>query len=573
MAATTSTPAATAPQIACRRRRPRRRGARTRTDRPQREQRSRSERSSKPQWGHVRRGHLGHRRRHQLTSVDMMTGYCQSAAVDRFDAGRQPAGRPPAPGRLGYVQALLNTFWDLDREGGGERWSSTAAYGAWLSARGFDGTGLRGRPRPRHRAARGAADAVPGQPRRLRRAGGARRPRRRRACGRPGGGADAEPAHRRPGARRRRPRRGVRARPGDRLRRARRRQLRAAEGVPARPLRLGLLRRLAQPLGTVVLDAHLRQPHQGRVLPPPPRGPAGLIEGLVTAGARRVTVTPRSPRPPKRPATLSHDAMAARRLSPLASATRALGVRPRHLQRHRLVLSDGAVTTLHVATYDLRRTVPRVVRLPRPTPLERWCRAHGVDEAIVGGFFVRPGGTPLGELRTSGIARPARPFDAPWGDVRACLHVVGGRVAIARPRRAARRARRRPPAGRPAARARRRAVRRRATSRASRPAAASSTPTSPSGATRARRSALAPRGRLLAVACDGRADDEAGLTLAELAEALVALGAPRGDQPRRRRLDLARLRRAGCATSRARPTASCCAGGRPVSTVIAFMPR
>ena len=31
--------------------------------------------------------------------------------------------------------------------------------------------------------------------------------------------------------------------------------------------------------------------------------------------------------------------------------------------------------------------------------------------------------------------------------------------------------------------------------------------------------------RLLAVACDGRADDEAGLTLAELAEALVALGA------------------------------------------------
>jgi hypothetical protein len=31
--------------------------------------------------------------------------------------------------------------------------------------------------------------------------------------------------------------------------------------------------------------------------------------------------------------------------------------------------------------------------------------------------------------------------------------------------------------------------------------------------------------RLLAVACDGRADDEAGLTLAELAAALVGLGA------------------------------------------------
>ncbi len=32
-------------------------------------------------------------------------------------------------------------------------------------------------------------------------------------------------------------------------------------------------------------------------------------------------------------------------------------------------------------------------------------------------------------------------------------------------------------------------------------------------------------GRLLALACDGRADDEAGLTLAELAETMVALGA------------------------------------------------
>jgi predicted RNA-binding Zn ribbon-like protein len=56
--------------------------------------------------------------------------------MDRFDAGPQPAGRAPAPGRLGYVQALLNTFWDLDAHGG-ERWLSPAAYGDWLRARGF----------------------------------------------------------------------------------------------------------------------------------------------------------------------------------------------------------------------------------------------------------------------------------------------------------------------------------------------------------------------------------------------------------------------------------------------------
>jgi predicted RNA-binding Zn ribbon-like protein len=56
--------------------------------------------------------------------------------MDRFDAGPQPAGRPPAPGRLGYVQAFLNTFWDLEGHGD-EVWSSPAAYGAWLADRGF----------------------------------------------------------------------------------------------------------------------------------------------------------------------------------------------------------------------------------------------------------------------------------------------------------------------------------------------------------------------------------------------------------------------------------------------------
>ena len=48
--------------------------------------------------------------------------------MDRFDAGTQPAGRPPAPGRLAFVQAFLNTFWDLDGDGA-EVWTSPGAYG------------------------------------------------------------------------------------------------------------------------------------------------------------------------------------------------------------------------------------------------------------------------------------------------------------------------------------------------------------------------------------------------------------------------------------------------------------
>jgi predicted RNA-binding Zn ribbon-like protein len=58
------------------------------------------------------------------------------AIPGRFDAGPQPAGRPPAPGRLGYVQAFLNSFWDLGGDGD-EVWSSPGAYGEWLARRGF----------------------------------------------------------------------------------------------------------------------------------------------------------------------------------------------------------------------------------------------------------------------------------------------------------------------------------------------------------------------------------------------------------------------------------------------------
>ena len=53
----------------------------------------------------------------------------------RFAAGPQPAGRAPAPGRLGLVQAWVNAFWDL--ETAAEAWPDPAAFGGWLAARGF----------------------------------------------------------------------------------------------------------------------------------------------------------------------------------------------------------------------------------------------------------------------------------------------------------------------------------------------------------------------------------------------------------------------------------------------------
>jgi predicted RNA-binding Zn ribbon-like protein len=61
-----------------------------------------------------------------------------SVFVDPFAPGRQPAGRTPAPGRLGLVQAFTNSFWDLDADGADE-WAELAGYRAWLQARGFAG--------------------------------------------------------------------------------------------------------------------------------------------------------------------------------------------------------------------------------------------------------------------------------------------------------------------------------------------------------------------------------------------------------------------------------------------------
>jgi len=58
-------------------------------------------------------------------------------AVYRYDAGRQPAGRAPAPGRLAFVQAFLNSFWDLDAAGV-DRWTDPTRYAAWLGERGFE---------------------------------------------------------------------------------------------------------------------------------------------------------------------------------------------------------------------------------------------------------------------------------------------------------------------------------------------------------------------------------------------------------------------------------------------------
>ena len=207
------------------------------------------------------------------------------------------------------------------------------------------------------------------------------------------------------------------------------------------------------------------------------------------------------------------------RLSPLRPPLPKL----RHLRRERLRLTDGTRTTLYVARYDLRRFELRVVRLPRPAPLEHYCRANGFDEALVGGFYQRPDLVPLGVLRTGGVVRRHVPFAGPFDAMRACLSVDGAAVAIARrgdlPER---------PGG-DLLQAGPLLVRGGAPVRGDVEGFSAGSHQFDSDITDGRhpRAAIGVtrRGEALAVACDGRADDEAGLTMGELAEAMAALGA------------------------------------------------
>jgi hypothetical protein len=208
----------------------------------------------------------------------------------------------------------------------------------------------------------------------------------------------------------------------------------------------------------------------------------------------------------------------------------------------RVTLADGARTTVHVVEHDRRAVRLRVVRMPGLTPLEGWCRANDVEEALVGGFYLRgapaptkvPGGDaparatgvvpgrPLGELRVDGAALPSVPFLIPWDGVRACVHATDGDVRIRR--------RGELPAepGGDLLQAGPLLVRDGVAVRGDHEGFSAGSIQFDSDITAGRhpRAALGVDGRrLIAVACEGRADDEAGLAIDELADVLVALGA------------------------------------------------
>jgi hypothetical protein len=99
------------------------------------------------------------------------------------------------------------------------------------------------------------------------------------------------------------------------------------------------------------------------------------------------------------------------------------------LRRHHL--ADGEKTTIYVVRHPLAHSRPRVQLFRQPRRLDHWCAKRGCKEAIVGGFYLRDPFRPLGEVVAGGRARASEPFAAPYGPRRATLRVTGEGVRIA----------------------------------------------------------------------------------------------------------------------------------------------
>jgi hypothetical protein len=189
---------------------------------------------------------------------------------------------------------------------------------------------------------------------------------------------------------------------------------------------------------------------------------------------------------------------------------------------------DGGGTTVHAAAYSLDEMKVRLARLDPPTPLMAWCSTNGVRDAITGGFFTKPHCLPLGEHRIGGDPIEHQPFEGRGASERAALHVDGRNLALApRSELASQLRGDLLQAGPLLVREGNLVI----SEQADPEGFSSDSHLFDQDITRGRlpRAAIALSGpRFIAVVADGRSKEDDGLTLRELAEVLVELGASSG---------------------------------------------
>jgi Phosphodiester glycosidase len=99
------------------------------------------------------------------------------------------------------------------------------------------------------------------------------------------------------------------------------------------------------------------------------------------------------------------------------------------LWRHEL--ADGEATTVYAVRHPRHSTSVHLVHFPHTERLDVWCVANRVDEAIIGGFFLRDPYRPLGDLWIGGRSVAHEPIVDLHADQRACVIVEDGDIRLA----------------------------------------------------------------------------------------------------------------------------------------------
>lgn len=232
-----------------------------------------------------------------------------------------------------------------------------------------------------------------------------------------------------------------------------------------------------------------------------------------------------------------------------------------------ITLDDDSRTTVHVARYERSRIRPKIVFFEQETRLLEWCRQHKISEAAGGGFFLRETKEVLGDLWIAARQLPSAPVVAPWHTARGSLHVdAGGRCELGARRQFAADPHSLLQAGPLLIQGGMPQI-----TGGDNEGFSAASHQFDSDITRGRypRAAIGMNDtHLWSVACDGRAPGDAGLTLTELADVMLKLGAAAA-------LNLdggssASLISGGALRNRSRGDGISFPHGRPIHTAIIF---
>lgn len=94
-------------------------------------------------------------------------------------------------------------------------------------------------------------------------------------------------------------------------------------------------------------------------------------------------------------------------------------------------LKAGKTTTVHIVRYDRGLFKPKVIAFKKATYLVDWCEENGNAEAIVGGFFLRKTNEILGDTWVKGIKQNSVPVLKPWSRTRGSVYINDdGKISI-----------------------------------------------------------------------------------------------------------------------------------------------